>query len=96
MENIKEEIAKLESKLAEIKQYVEKQETTRVSVLEAGGDDTELLKQCANVLEYATYHDGRYGQANNYNRFFLPATELVEVLAKRLNRPAYSGFTSSV
>ena len=91
MENIREEIAALDTRLTELKKQIKTQENARLVALEAA-DDTELLKQCAALLEYVSYHDGRYGQANNYNRFVVPAQELVTVLAKRLGRPAYLAF----
>ena len=96
MENINAEIEAIEAKLARLKKQRTDQEAARLAAALEAADDTELLKQCAALLEYVSYHDGRYGQANNYNRFVVPAQELVTVLAKRLGRPAYSGFSSSV
>jgi len=54
-------------------------------------DDDELLAECMSVLEYATYHDGRYRQDQNYEEFQQPAQRLVGRLAKRLQRKAYDG-----
>jgi len=53
--------------------------------------DDELLAECMSVLEYATYHDGRYGQEDNYDKFQGPAQKLVMRLEKRLGRKAYDG-----
>jgi len=48
-----------------------------------------LLSECMTLLEYATYHDGRYGQDKSYDRFQWPAQDLVKRIAKRLERKAY-------
>ena len=56
----------------------------------AGGKDEELLHEIMTVLEYATFHDGRYGQVGNYERFQKPACRLVRHLEKRLKREAYA------
>lgn len=53
--------------------------------------DSELLAQCLSLFEYATYHDGRYGQVDNH-KFQGPAQRLVTVLAARLGRKAYEGY----
>ena len=79
----------MQKRLAEIKAQVEKNASKR----EADGcNDDELLAECMGVLEYATYHDGRYGQDQNYEKFQQPAQRLVGRLAKRLQRKAYDGF----
>jgi len=86
---MKEEIAQIENRLAELKVLAEKNAEKR----EADGCyDDELLAECMSVLEYATYHDGRYGQDKNYDKFQRPAQKLVMRLEKRLGRKAYDGF----
>jgi hypothetical protein len=85
------EIEKMQQRLAEIKALVEKNSAVR----EADGCyDDELLAECMSVLEYATYHDGRYGQDQSWEKFQSPAQKLVQRLSKRLNRKAYEGFGS--
>lgn len=86
---MKEEIAQIEKRLAELKSLAEKNAAAR----EADGCyDDELLQEIMTVLEYATYHDGRYGQDQNYEKFQHPAQKLVIRLEKRLKRKAYGGF----
>lgn len=53
--------------------------------------DNELLSECLEVLEYATYHDGRYGQVKNED-FQKEAQPLVIRIAKRLGVKAYDRF----
>lgn len=53
--------------------------------------DNELLRECLKVLEYATYHDGRYGQVKN-ETFQKEAQPLVIRIVKRLGVKAYDGF----
>ena len=53
--------------------------------------DNYLLRECLEVLEYATYHDGRYGQVNN-ETFQKEAQPLVVIIARRLGVKAYDGF----
>lgn len=85
------EIEKMQQRLAEIKALAEKNSAAR----EADGHyDDELLAECMGVLEYATYHDGRYGQVQNWEKFQSPAQKLVQRLSKRLKRKAYEGFGS--
>jgi len=88
---MKQEIAELEQmqkRLAEIKGLAEKHAADR----EANGCyDDELLTECLRVLEYATYHDGRYGQEQS-EKFQRPAQKLVPRLAARLGRKAYEGY----
>lgn len=79
-----QEIDKLEKQLAALKKDAEAREAARVEAMSAGRDDNALLKQCYDLLAYVTYHDGRYGQADNFDRFQYPAQSLVRVLAKRL------------
>jgi len=86
---LKQEIEQMQSRLAELKVLAEKNAAER----EADGYyDDELLAECMSVLEYATYHDGRYGQEQNFDKFQSPAQKLVQRLAKRLKRKAYDGF----
>ena len=86
---LKQEIEQMQSRLAELKVLTEKNSAER----EADGYyDDELLAECMSVLEYATYHDGRYGQEKNFDKFQSPAQKLVQRLAKRLKRKAYDGF----
>ena len=56
--------------------------------------DEELLAECMAILEYATYHDGRYAQVDRSKNFQIPAQKLVGRLGKRLNRKSYEGFGS--
>lgn len=86
---LKQEIEQMQTRLAELKVLAEKSAAER----EADGCyDDELLAECMSVLEYATYHDGRYGQDRNWEKFQSPAQNLVVRLAKRLGRKAYDGF----
>ena len=83
------ELEQMQKRLTEIKALAEKNAATR----EADGcDEDELLVECMSVLEYATYHDGRYGQGQNDEKFLGPASKLVGRLAKRLGRKPYAGF----
>lgn len=54
--------------------------------------DNVTLRECLEVLQYATYHDGRYGQALNYEKFQGPAQRLVKRIADRLGVKPYEGF----
>ena len=54
--------------------------------------DDAMLRECLDVLQYATYHDGRYGQDKNYEKFQRPAQNLVRRIANRLGVKAYDGF----
>jgi hypothetical protein len=86
---LKQEIEQMQARLAELKVLAEKNAAAR----EADGCyDDELLAECMSVLEYATYHDGRYGQEQNFDKFQRPAQKLVQRLEKRLKRKAYDGF----
>lgn len=84
-----EELKAMDKRMAELRAICEKNAADR----EANGFyDDELLVECLSVLEYATYHDGRYGQDQNWEKFQSPAQKLVMRLAKRLGRKAYDGF----
>ena len=84
-----EELKAMEARMAELKNLCEKNASDR----EANGFyDDELLAECMSVLEYATYHDGRYGQDQNYEKFQRPAQKLVKRLENRLGRKAYAGY----
>jgi len=54
-------------------------------------DDDRLLTDALELLEYATYHDGRYDQYKSQD-WQRKAQKLVVVLAKRLDKIAYDGF----
>lgn len=54
--------------------------------------DDPLLAECLALLEYATWHDGRYGQMSAMDEFQMPAQKLVKRLAERLGREAYARF----
>ena len=56
--------------------------------------DEALLSECLSVLEFATYHDGRYDQQHNTERFLNPAQSLVKKIADRLGVEMYAGFGS--
>ena len=82
----------MDKRLAELRVICEKNAADR----EANGFyDDELLSECLSILEYATYQDGRYGQAQNYGKFQRPAQKLVDRLAKRLQRKSYDGYVSN-
>lgn len=84
-----EELRAMKTRLTAMTVLAEKNAAER----EANGCyDDELLAECMSVLEYATYHDGRYRQDQNYEEFQRPAQRLVDRLAKRLKRKAYDGF----
>lgn len=54
--------------------------------------DDVTLRECLEVLQFATYHDGRYGQVHNYEKFQGPAQRLVKRIADRLGVKPYEGF----
>lgn len=56
--------------------------------------DNVTLRECLEVLQYATYHDGRYGQVHNYEKFQGPAQRLVKRIADRLGVEPYEGFVA--
>lgn len=58
----------------------------------AGCYDEEILEECLALLEYATWHDGRYGQVGNYDSFQDPAQKLVKRVAARLGKESYARF----
>jgi hypothetical protein len=51
-------------------------------------DDSDLLREALDLLEYVTYHDGRYRQESSL-KFQTPAQNLVVRLAKRLGVAPY-------
>ena len=61
-------------------------------IVKVPSTDAELLHDCLNILQYATYHDGRYGQGSNYEKFIKPAFGLVKRLADRLGVDTYEGY----
>ena len=89
MSEFLEELKAIDKRMAELRAICEKNAADR----EANGFyDDELLAECLRVLEYATYHDGRYGQVASFDKFQSPAQKLVSRLAKRLGRKAYDGY----
>lgn len=54
--------------------------------------DDVTLRECLEVLQYATYHDGRYAQVANYEKFQGPAQRLVKRIADRLGVKPYEGY----
>ncbi len=84
-----DELARMQTRLTEIKALVEKclkeQEVY-------GFHDNELLAECLALLEFVTYHDGRYGQADSVKKFQNPARRLVFRLAARLNIAPYQQY----
>lgn len=83
------ELDQMQKRLAEIRALVEKNAADR----EANGCcDDELLTDCMRLLEYATFHDGRYGQRESHADFQEPAQKLVARLGKRLQIKPYSRF----
>ena len=79
---VEESIAEAEKAFAEFASAVETLPET----------DDALLRECLGVLQYVTYHDGRYGQASNYDKFQRPAQKLVTQIAERLGVKACDGF----
>jgi hypothetical protein len=51
-------------------------------------EDPELLREALDLLEYVTWHDGRYRQESS-SIFQRPAQELVTRIAKRLGVEPY-------
>lgn len=51
--------------------------------------DAELLERAVRVLEYATYHDGRYGQLTD-ERFQDEAIAVSKLICQRLGRKRYA------
>jgi hypothetical protein len=90
-DNVVEEIQAMEKRLKELKSVALAKKKKEVEHQESGKDDEGLLNKCLDVLQYATYHDGRYDQFKT-ERFQDSAQELVSQLAKRLGRVAYEGF----
>ena len=84
-----EELKAMDKRMAELRAICEKNAADR----EANGlYDDELLAECLSILEYATYHDGSYGQEQSFDKFQRPAQKLVSRLAKRLGRKEYDGY----
>jgi len=87
-----DELNNMQKRMDEIKSLCEKTAAER----EANGlYDDDLLSECMDILEYATYHDGRYGQVDSFDKFQSPAQKLVLRLEKRLGRKAYVKFKES-
>ena len=84
------EIESMEKRMAEIKDLCVKNAAEREA---AGFYDDELMRECFALLEYATYHDGRYRQVDSMSKFQTPAQQLVLRLAKRLDVKPYDKST---
>lgn len=61
----------------------------KLLVLTPPPDDTELLREALELLEYVTFHDGRYRQESS-SKFQEPAQKLVDRLAERLGVEPYA------
>jgi hypothetical protein len=86
MQDLIAEIESMEKRMAEIKALCVRNASEREAT---GFYDDELLRECFAVLEYATYHDGRYRQVDSMDKFQFPAQKLVQRLAKRLGVKPY-------
>lgn len=53
--------------------------------------DLAMLRDCLQLFEYVTYHDGRYRQ-ESHAEFQSPAQQLVTRLARRLAVEPYARF----
>lgn len=82
------ETSKMKKRLVDIEAIANKAAAERER---DGCYDDELLAECLSLLEYATWHDGRYGQ-QTCEKFQTPAQKLVPRLAARLGRDAYARF----
>ncbi len=91
MTGILGQIEVMEKRIAELKEIAIAQKQTADKSKESGGDDPALLTDCFDVLQIATYHDGRYDQFMR-ETWQAKAQELVSLLAKRLGRVAYEGY----
>lgn len=83
MTDILQQIEVVEKCIADLREVATSQKQSEDNSKAAGGDDSALLHECLDVLQIATYHDGRYDQ---YMRetWQAKAQELVSLLAKRL------------
>ena len=53
-------------------------------------DDTlTMLSEAGDLLSYVTYHDNRYNQADNYEKFLQPAGRLYGRICRILNQQPY-------
>jgi hypothetical protein len=91
MTDILKQVEVMEKRIAELKEIAIAQKQTSDKSKVSGGSDSALLHECLDLLQHATYHDGRYDQ---YMRetWQDKAQELVDMLAKRLGRVAYEGY----
>lgn len=89
LDRLNERCEEIQAQIAGRKAQISEQATTQGLSVE----DSQLIQDCLNVLEYATYHDGRYGQTVDYAKFQHPAQKLVARLAKRLNVKPYASAT---
>lgn len=56
---------------------------------EAKLSDDQLLLKAVQVLEYATYHDGRYSQVES-EKFQKAAIDVSKLICARLDRKRYA------
>jgi hypothetical protein len=85
------QIEVMEKRIAELKEIATAQKQTEDRQKVSGGNDSALLHDCLDVLQHATYHDGRYDQYLRED-WQNKAQTLVDLLAKRLGRVAYEGY----
>jgi cell division septum initiation protein DivIVA len=91
MTDILKQIEVLEKRIAELKEIAIAQKQTADNSKASGGDDGALLDECFDILQIATYHDGRYDQYMR-EEWQNKAQHVVDLLAKRLGRVAYEGY----
>jgi hypothetical protein len=91
MTDVLKQIEVMEKRIAELKVIAatEKQKSDQKKV--SGKDDAALLHDCLDLIQQATYHDGRYEQYKS-GQWQNKGQSLVQVLAKRLSRAPYEGY----
>ena len=52
-----------------------------------------MLKEAGELLAFVTYHDNRYRQSDNYEKFQRPASRLADRIGKVLNIDFYDQLT---
>lgn len=82
------EASAMKTRLTELERIANKAAAERER---EGCYDEELLAECLALLEYVTWHDGRYGQQTT-EKFQTPAQKLVPRIAARLGKDAYARF----
>lgn len=82
------EVGAMKTRLTELERIANEAATERER---SGCHDDELLAECLDLLERATWHDGRYGQ-QTCAQFQAQAQKLVPRIAARLRKNAYAGF----